>query len=442
MTPQWNFMVVAPIAPDRMEALKALLASMTDEPGMAKPGNAIVPLKLFDTLHYARFVILDDQTLGDFKEAGERIPHYPVTLAFLGDCDEPGDLLLAKLAERAGAGLREVFSHCADFSPNDDLLAWMKRHSQRPAAAYVNYVGRTVRQIHQEAALRCAVAGYLKANPPAVDNPQATRDAVIAFVQGNNLNPSLHEPTPLGWWVCKLLDLLILPAIPVLLAAIAAALPFFWRVFFLCFLVLLLILFLWLLRRYEKTEPEIIHQPTDAHAAQLAAIEDYDVTNQFTVIGSVKPSLFRRCLLVIIFCGIGYFARHVFTRGHLGRVRSIHFARWVFLNGHRRVMFASNYDGSLDSYMDDFINKVGFGLNLAFGSGLGYPRTNWLICDGCKDEQKFKYTLRRHQVPSQVWYKAYPGLTAYDLARNTRVRQGIERHAMSDAQIRIWLSDL
>jgi hypothetical protein len=437
MTPQWNFMVVAPIAPDRMEALKALLASMTDEPGMAKPGNAIVPFKLFDTLHYARFVILDDQTLGDFKEAGERIPHYPVTLAFLGDCDEPGDAFLAKAADVAGKGLCEIFSHCEDPPSPSDLLAWMKRHSVRPAAAYVNYVGRTVRQIHQEAALRDAVVAYLKANPPAAGGPQGTRNAVIAFVQGSNLDPPLHQHTPLGWCVRNLIDLLV----P--LVAIVIALIVLYK-----FPVLLIplaiagIVFVAVLRWYEKTEPEIVHQPTDAHAAQLAEIEDYDVTNQFTVIGSVKPSLFRRRLLIVLLWVIGFAARHVFTRGHLGRVRSIHFARWVFLDGHRRVMFASNYDGSLDSYMDDFINKVGFGLNLAFGSGLGYPRVNWLICDGCKDEQKFKYTLRRHQVPTQVWYKAYPGLTANDLARNTRIRQGIEAGRMSDADIRAWLSDL
>ena len=38
---------------------------------------------------------------------------------------------------------------------------------------------------------------------------------------------------------------------------------------------------------------------------------------------------------------------------------TIQFARWVFLDGGKRVIFTSNYDGSLDSYMDDFINKVG-----------------------------------------------------------------------------------
>ncbi len=75
--------------------------------------------------------------------------------------------------------------------------------------------------------------------------------------------------------------------------------------------------------------------------------------------------------------------------------------------------------------MDDFINKVGWGLNLVFSNGVGYPRTHWLVRDGSKSEQQFKYTLRRHQLPTQVWYKAYPGLTAFDIARNTRIREGV-----------------
>jgi hypothetical protein len=35
------------------------------------------------------------------------------------------------------------------------------------------------------------------------------------------------------------------------------------------------------------------------------------------------------------------------------------------------MLFASNYDGSLESYMDDFINKVAWGLNLVFSNGVG-----------------------------------------------------------------------
>jgi hypothetical protein len=111
----------------------------------------------------------------------------------------------------------------------------------------------------------------------------------------------------------------------------------------------------------------------------------------------------------------------------------------VFVNQKRRLVFASNYDGSLESYMDDFVNKVGWGLNLVFSNGISYPTTNWLVLGGSKDEQKYKYVLRRHQLPTEVWYRGYPGLTAFDLKRNTLIRQGIEKSSMSDADLRQWL---
>jgi hypothetical protein len=92
--------------------------------------------------------------------------------------------------------------------------------------------------------------------------------------------------------------------------------------------------------------------------------------------------------------------------------------------------------------MDDFINKVGWGLNIIFSNFVGYPRTRWFVYDGAMIELRFKDTNRRHQIPTQVWYKAYPGLTAFDLARNTRIREGLQRRWMSEAKIRAWLRDL
>jgi hypothetical protein len=104
-------------------------------------------------------------------------------------------------------------------------------------------------------------------------------------------------------------------------------------------------------------------------------------------------------------------------------------------------MFASNYDGSLESYMDDFINKVTWGINLVFGNGVGFPRVDWMIKGGAKYEQKYKRFLRRHQVPTAVWYKAYPGLSVADLNRNTRIREGVDGGRwMSESETRAWLS--
>jgi hypothetical protein len=111
----------------------------------------------------------------------------------------------------------------------------------------------------------------------------------------------------------------------------------------------------------------------------------------------------------------------------------------VFIDGKTRVLFASNYDGSHESYMDDFINKAAWGLNLAFSNGFGWPRTDWLLKGGARHELNFKYYQRRHQLPTQVWYKAYPGLTLTDLERNRRIREGFEMHQMTDAQALEWL---
>jgi hypothetical protein len=135
---------------------------------------------------------------------------------------------------------------------------------------------------------------------------------------------------------------------------------------------------------------------------------------------------------------LSYAVTHVYTAGRLARVRTIHFARWVWIDGNQRLAFMSNYDGSLESYMDDFINKAGFGLNFVFSNGIGYPKTRWLLADGCKDEQKFKNFLHRHQFYTHVWYNAHPGLTAVDLERNSRIRAGLEARSMTPVQAREW----
>src|SRR4029077_14289803 len=150
MTPQSSFMVVAPLVSDKTSALRNLLASMNRRPGIVDPQNSLVPFGEFDRLHFARFIVLDDQTLNDIAAYGLPRPDLPTSLAFLGDCDGSADEFLAELTQRASSGLREIFSHCAGFAANGDLLRWMQDHQQWAAAAYVNWVGRTMQQIREE----------------------------------------------------------------------------------------------------------------------------------------------------------------------------------------------------------------------------------------------------------------------------------------------------
>ena len=425
MTPQSSFMVVAPLAGGREASLRELLATMNFEPGRVNPQNPVLPFGQFEGLHFARFVILNDQTLGDVAAYGMTPTNYPQSMAFLGDFDGDYDAFMKEMVHRAGAGLRRVFAHCSDFSANADLLDWLRQHEHRPSAYYANWRGRTVRQCREEAALRRALMSNIQKSPEllAMSAPELRvklREFVRSEQAAKRLTLTPEEPTPMGWWLRNKLHAIL--AIPVLGVALLL-----WGV------VLLIAL-----RSHEESDPEIAPRPDPAWAAGLAAIEDHDVTNQFSAMGSLKPGLFRRWTLTLLLATIDYTTRHIYVRGRIARVHTIHFARWVFLDDKRRVFFASNYDGSLDSYMDDFINKVAFGLNVVFANGIGYPKTRWLLLDGAKDEQTFKYFLRRHELPTEVWYDAHSGMTALDLQRNSTIRQGLEAESMTPQEASDW----
>ena len=423
-------MVAAPIAAGKEPELRAVLDAMNFRPGVVDPNNKVVPFARLERLHFCRFVILEDRTAEDLVAHGLPPPVWPKTLAFLGDCDGPAESFLAELVGVAGDGLRKVFSHCQEFESGGDLLEWLKARSQSPAANYVNWIGRTVRQIREECALKDALSAFVERHNAmlvSLDPVQVfygLQNFVRAEITAGRLTLTPATPTPLGWRSRNCLHLIAVPALLLLVTPL---------------LLLYAPLFAYQLRRREKCDPEITPRPAADHVKKLADLEDHDVTNQFSALGNVKPGLFRRWTVTFFVWILDYGVRHIFNHGYLTRVKSIHFARWVFLNDKRRLFFASNYDGSLESYMDDFINKVAWGLNLVFSNGVGYPRTRWLILDGAKDEQKFKNYIRRHQLPTEVWYNAHPGLTAFDLERNTQIRKGIEKPIMNDDEIRAWL---
>jgi hypothetical protein len=428
MTPQANLMVLAPIAAGRQDDLRKLLQSMNRVPGVADPENTLIPFGRLDELHFARLVILDDQTLDDITAFHLPRVDYPVYLAFLCDFDGPLDAFLTKLVNCSHIGLRRIFAHCDGFEQETNLLTWIEQHHRKPATSYVNWLGRTMLQIREEEALRSTIRGWLDADSSRTElQPRQLQNELQSMIaseqRAGRLSLTRASATPLAWAVANICNFI---AVPLLLLILSP------------FLLVYAPIFILRLRRRERNDPEIAPRPDPAHANELATLEDHDVTNQFSALGSVKPGLLRRWTLVFVLWVINYTTQHIFNRGKLARVTTIHFARWVFLDKKKRLFFASNYDGSLDSYMDDFINKVAFGLNVVFSNGIGYPTTNWLVLDGAKDEQKFKYFIRRHELPTEVWYNGHPGLTALDLKRNMLIRQGLENLGLTDSQLQQW----
>jgi hypothetical protein len=279
----------------------------------------------------------------------------------------------------------------------------------------VNTVGRTARQIRQESALHDAINVYLDdpdRNWRDLD-PAGVRGAVRDLVADDPELAWALEPAERPGFAARLRDKVHLVAIPLLtvpfVPLLLLALPFYAVV----------------LRVHERRDAAPHDKPSEDLVELLASLEDHVVQNPFTAIGHIKPSLFRETTLRVILFYLGYAARHFFNQGDLSGVKTIHFARWVFIDGKQRMFFASNYDGSLESYMDDFIDKVAWGLNLVFSNGVGYPRTSWLVRGGAQDELAFKDYLRTHQVPTRVWYSAYDRLTALNIEQNERIRAGL-----------------
>ena len=135
---------------------------------------------------------------------------------------------------------------------------------------------------------------------------------------------------------------------------------------------------------------------------------------------------------------IGFGTRHLFTRDSLAGVKTIHFARWIPLDGDRRVVFASNYDGSVESYNNDFIDLVSVGLNLVFSNGAGYPRTALAGPRGRHPRAAVQGLPAPPPDPDPGLVFRVPGAHGRQRRRNACLRAGL-RGAMTEREAQQWL---
>ena len=172
----------------------------------------------------------------------------------------------------------------------------------------------------------------------------------------------------------------------------------------------------------------------------LEGQEDVVVQNQLTHVAIVKPGEFRKTLLRAVLFAINVFAHRVFVEGNLGGIPSIHFARWVIL-GDGRLLFFSNFDGTWDSYLGDFIDKASAGLSSIWSNTEWFPKTEYLVWGGAQDADAFKRWARERQVPMQVWYTAYPRYSVQNI-RNAFPSAQQATAELSPDEAATWLSQL
>jgi len=199
---------------------------------------------------------------------------------------------------------------------------------------------------------------------------------------------------------------------------------------------------LWL-RSLERSDSSHDAPPVDEDMLrQMAQREDWIPQNHMSSAVLIRPGVLRMIVIRAGHLALGLFLRVVARDGYLGSMRTVHFAHWAFANNRSRLLFFSNFDQSWESYLDDFIEKAHEGLTLAWGCGVGFPTTRFLIQDGASNGRQFKAWARHSMTVSRFWYSAYPGLTVEQIERNNRIADGLRTKSLSEKDATAWLNDL
>jgi hypothetical protein len=246
-----------------------------------------------------------------------------------------------------------------------------------------------------------------------------------------------------AWWII---------AAALLIGAIIAAwgdvgVIISWLLFPVGALAASLLILLALLRQREKSEPVPADSlPDPLKVRELQGWEDLHIagSDHMGSVVIIKPGLLRGFLIRFGMRAL-HLALHVTpsaTAGYLGSMRTIHFAHWGIVADGKRLLFLSNFDGSWESYLDDFIEKAHAGLTLAWANCIGFPPAEYMTLNGASQGRKFKAWARCSMAPSRMWYAAYPNITVNQIWRQARIAQGLCARTLSGKTADDWVKDL
>jgi hypothetical protein len=91
----------------------------------------------------------------------------------------------------------------------------------------------------------------------------------------------------------------------------------------------------------------------------------------------------------------------------LSKISTIHFARWVLIDNNTRLLFTSNFDGTFEDYIQDFVREIPNGLDRIWGNCVGYP--------GSRPIEGFFNYIKSHSFDNICFYAAYPDLTVSEI---------------------------
>ena len=134
-------------------------------------------------------------------------------------------------------------------------------------------------------------------------------------------------------------------------------------------------------------------------------------SNEFTLICNLKPGGAERMrnLLADGFTGE--------RQKNTDRIATVHDLRFVIFDNDTRVVFASTFDGTWDSYMDDFGTIIPDEIDLLFHECVGYPGIH---------SPSIKDWVVSQQVTATGFYSAYPDASVRDVWKALKVKKALD----------------
>lgn len=468
--------VVAPLARDRVLAARAAIDQLGN-PATDALRTDIAPAGEAAFLHFASFHAFASS---DGESAF-------LVLEFSADGDERDAIRL--LARRWKAALEPIFAMADDWRDAADLGNYLLGRSVKVGhglfdevgLAFCGTPGLTVTDIHRQQALSRKLSALL-AEQPAGLSPlgrlQSARTAIAADAdlkwaltpvpapKTPRASTRLANLTSMFWPLLKTFAWPIL--IPLTLLAVWLLWPanWFWGatwpeglfswirhftdvlrfalgVVLIVTAVLATIVAIGYLkfRKLEDTDWTSDRAPDFDELTQIYARENHLTHAQNHMVSHtvLKPGFLRYLTIRLAYFIIGHQTARNPKPGHLGEIGTIHFARWVALPGTKDLIFFSNFGGSWESYLEDFITKAHAGLTAVWSNTIGYPRTKNLFQDGATDGERFKRYARQSMIHTPFWYCAYPELTTANIRNNAAIRQEFAAARSEDDAVR-WLA--
>jgi len=375
-------------------------------------------------IHFARFALLDDP---------RRRPH-GARLLFSSNYDGPLESHLAELIEIT-SDMDAIWGRCEAYSGMSAFPAFIRAHAQEAEAFYIAFRDETVAGIRAASEIRRHVQALAETAPaPALAG---------TLRQSGNAHARPFSAAAIAELARQLVSGVerVIRALPIVADFVRAVSRSGFKNVFRGTLRIITTLDRYPIFRsinritgnrmparksphssveLDNCAPWVPLAPGDeipAGGTPPTFREDVITQNQLTLVTAVDPQHVDRVKAVL--AAIDSYAKRLASPGSLIGVATIHFVRWLLIDQDRRLILLSDYDNSWENYIDEFAEMILSGLDAIWETSFGYPP------DGARDLPAFKRFLRAHQVPSEVFFSAYPDATTLNVGNDLELAQRI-----------------